>query len=194
MELRDLAALHSDGADAGDAVERRFELVGGELPELGLRELIGGEAVAEDGEGGEGEAVGGDDGGGGKSLTDTAESGIDQLQRAEHVDAPVEEEAYLRRASAGGGAYGDQAGNGVYGVLDGLGDGHLHLLDRHDTVVDADDDAGKVGLRKDGDRNLLRRVDPGQREHDKEEEDGAAISAASQKGRSLTGTGSSLTS
>ncbi len=36
VELGDLAALDDDGADAGDAIERRLEVVGGELPELGL--------------------------------------------------------------------------------------------------------------------------------------------------------------
>ena len=38
VELGYLAALNGDGADAVDAVERRLEVVGGELPESGLRE------------------------------------------------------------------------------------------------------------------------------------------------------------
>ena len=66
--LGDLAALDDDGADAVEAIEGRLELVGGEFPEAGLRDGVGGESVAEDGEGGEGEAVGGDDGGGGERL------------------------------------------------------------------------------------------------------------------------------
>ena len=37
VELGDLSALHDDGADAVDAIERRLEVVGGDLPELRLR-------------------------------------------------------------------------------------------------------------------------------------------------------------
>ena len=48
VELGNLAALDSDGADAGDAIERRLQVVGGDLPQLGLRDGVGGEAIAED--------------------------------------------------------------------------------------------------------------------------------------------------
>ena len=34
MELGNLAALHGDGADAGDAVQRRLQAVGRQLPEF----------------------------------------------------------------------------------------------------------------------------------------------------------------
>ena len=60
VELGDLAALHGDGADTRDAVERRLQRVGGQLPELRLRERVRGEAVAENGKRGEGEAIDGD--------------------------------------------------------------------------------------------------------------------------------------
>ncbi len=40
VELGNLAALDGDGADAVDAVERRLERVGGELPELRLRDSV----------------------------------------------------------------------------------------------------------------------------------------------------------
>ena len=33
VELGNLAALHGHGADAGDAVQRRLEIIGGDLPE-----------------------------------------------------------------------------------------------------------------------------------------------------------------
>ena len=38
VELGHLAALHDDGADAVDAVQRRLQVVGGDLPELRLRD------------------------------------------------------------------------------------------------------------------------------------------------------------
>ncbi len=69
---------------------------------------------------------------------------IGQLQGMEHVHIPVEEQAYLRRAAAGGAAHGNQAGNAIDGVLDPLGDGDLHLLDGHHAVVDPDHHAGKL--------------------------------------------------
>ena len=45
VELGDLAALHDDGADAGDAIERGLEVVGGELPEPGGETVEGCRAV-----------------------------------------------------------------------------------------------------------------------------------------------------
>jgi len=49
LKLGHLAALHHDGRDAGLAVEARFDVVGGHLPDAGLRHRVGGEAVAHDG-------------------------------------------------------------------------------------------------------------------------------------------------
>ncbi len=92
-----------------------------------------------------------------------------------YVDAPVEEEGDFGGAAGGGGAHQDEAGNAVDGVLDGFGDGDLHLLDGHDAVIDADDDAGKVGLREDGDGDLKRGVDAGEGEGEQKEEDGLGV-------------------
>ena len=39
-ELRHLAALHDDGADAGEPVERRLQFVGGDLPEAVVRDGV----------------------------------------------------------------------------------------------------------------------------------------------------------
>ena len=47
VKLRHLAALHHHGADAVDAIQRRLQVVGGDLPELRLGNGVGGEAVAE---------------------------------------------------------------------------------------------------------------------------------------------------
>ncbi len=173
VELRHLATLYCDGADAVDAIEWRLERVGGDFPELRLGERGGGEAVAEDGKGGEGEPVGGEAGGAGQGLLRAAECGVDELQGAKHIGVPVEEEADLCGAAAGGGAHGGEAGNAVDGVFNGLGDGDLHLLDGHDAVVDADDDAGEVCFRKDGDGGLVEGVDAGDGEGRGEEEDRA---------------------
>src|SRR5580704_7742247 len=105
--------------------------------------------------------MGTDLGGGGKALFDLGERGVDQLKRGDHVLVPVEEEADLGAASAGGGAHGQESGDGVDGVFDGLGDEDLHLFDGHDAVVDANDDAGEVGFGKDGDGHAQGKVDAG---------------------------------
>ncbi len=183
VELGDLSALDDDGADAGDAIERGTEVVGCQLPERsggdGRRSAgagrIDGEGVAEDGECGEGELMGGDFGGGRELLLDLGEGGVGELQGEVHVTGPIEEEADLSGAAAGGAADGDEAGDAVDRVLDGLGDGDLHLLDGHDAVIDADDDAGKVGIGKDRDGNLKRGVDAREGERDEKEEDGPGM-------------------
>ena len=173
VKLRHLPALHQHRADAVDAIERRLQVVGGDLPELRLRNGVGGEAVAEDGKAGKGEPVGGDARRGRQRLLHLGQRRVHQLQRLHHVDIPVEEQAHFGRAAAGGGAHGLKAGNGVDRVLDGLRDGHFHLLDRHHAVVHADHDARKVGLGKDRDGHLEGQVDARHREQDGEEEDGA---------------------
>ena len=177
MKLGNLAALHHDGADAVDAIQWRLQIIGRDLPELRGREkslppaCVRRKRVAKDGKGREGQPVGGDLRCAGKRLLHLGKRRVRQLQRAIHVDVPVEEEADLGRAATGGAAYRLQAGNAVDRVLDRLGDGHLHLLDRHDTVIDADDDAGEIGVRKDGDRKLGRGIDSTQRKRRAEEED-----------------------
>ena len=48
VKLRHLAALHEHRAHSRDAIQRRLQIVGGDLPEPRLRHGVGGEAVAED--------------------------------------------------------------------------------------------------------------------------------------------------
>ena len=107
--LRHLAALHPHRAHAGHAVQRRLQIVGGNLPQPGLRNGIGCEAVAEDGEGGEGKPVGGDTRRRRQALRRLGQRRIHQLQRLDHVHVPVEEKAHFRRAAAGGRSHGEQA-------------------------------------------------------------------------------------
>ena len=173
MELGDFAALHGNRADAVDTIEGRLEVVCSDFPELSLRDSVRGEAVAEDGECGECEAIGGDAGGRGERLLDLAEGGVNQLEGGDHVLVPGEEQADFGRAAAGGGANSLKAGDGVDRVFNGLGDGDLHLLDGHDAVVDPDDDAGKVSSGKDRDGDLEREIDAGDGEDAGKEEDGA---------------------
>ena len=75
-KLRHLPALYRYGTDAEYAIERRLQVVGGHLPELRLRNGIGGKAVAQNRKCGEGKAIGGDARGGRQRLSDFAESRV----------------------------------------------------------------------------------------------------------------------
>src|SRR5437879_1487832 len=75
-----------------------------------------------------------------------------------------------------------RTGDGVDGVCDGLGDEDLHLFDGHDAVVDANDDAGKVGFGKDGDGHAQGEIDACQAEDDGEEEDGLGVACEPEGG------------
>ena len=82
VKLRHLAALHGHGADARNAIQRRLQIVGRNLPKPRLRNRVGGEAVAENRKGGEGEPVGGDRAVGGSVCSTLLQRRIHQLQRA----------------------------------------------------------------------------------------------------------------
>ncbi len=93
LDVGYLVALHDDGADAVEAVQRGLQLVGRDLPQLRHGDRVRREAVAQDRERGEGKAVGCDDGSVGQCLANFGEGGVDQLEGPEHIDIPVEEEA-----------------------------------------------------------------------------------------------------
>ena len=173
VKLRHLATLHDYGADALHAIQGRLQIVSGNLPKLRWRNGVGSETVAEDGKGREREPVRSDLGRGRQRLLHLGERRIHQLERLVHVHVPIEEQADFGLAAAGNGANGDQPRHGVYRILDGLGDRDLHLLHRHHAVVDADDYARKVRLRKDRDGHLEGEVDASYGENGREEEDGA---------------------
>src|SRR5262249_18361594 len=85
---------------------------------------------------------------------DSYQRRIDLLQGEHHVNIPVEEQVDLSRAAAGNRAHRDQPRDAVDGFFDGTRDGDNHLVNRHDAVVDADDDAGKINLREHRDWNF----------------------------------------
>ena len=68
---------------------------------VGLRDGLGGEAVAHDRESGKRQAVCGDFGRGRQSGACLGNGGIDQVESLEHIHVPVEEEIYLGGAAAG---------------------------------------------------------------------------------------------
>src|SRR6185312_12349185 len=171
MKFRHLAALHHHCAHPRNPVKRRLQLVGGQLPQLGLGHGIRRETVTEDRKGSECEPVGGYAGGGGKLLLHLRQLLVNQQQSLDHVCVPGKEQIDFRRSAAGDGAHRDQTGHGVHRFLDGPRDGDLHLLDGRDSVIDADDDARKVRLWKDGDGNLEREVNAGNGECDGKEDD-----------------------
>ena len=149
MKLRHLAALHRDSAHAQHPIQRRLELISGQVPQLRLRKPVRSEAVSENRKSSEGEPIRSNDSGTRQRLPHSADGCIDQLERLKHVDAPVEEKADLSRTAAGYGTNPNQAGHGVNRVFNRLGDGYLHLLDGHYSVVDANHHTRKICLGKD---------------------------------------------
>ena len=83
---------------------------------------------------------------------------VDALERENHVRLPIEEEIDFGGASAGDGLHSLQSGYAVDGFFDGAGDRYEHLVDRHYAIVDADDNAGKIGFRKDGNGHSQRTI------------------------------------
>ena len=168
LEFGNLAALQHHHRHAVHAIEPRLDGVVGELPELRLRHGVRGQAVAENRERREGQAIGRQFRGGRQRGLHARQRRVHVLQRLEHVDAPVEEQIDFRRAAAGDGANLLQAGHAVHGLFDGPRDRHLHLIDGRDAVVDADHDAREIGGGEDRHRNRERKIhaDGDQREDD----------------------------
>src|SRR6202140_5783270 len=149
MKLRYLAALHRDSAPTQYPIQWRLQLIGSQFPELRLRKPVRSETVSENRKSSEGEPVRSNDRGAGQRLPHSANGRIHQLKRLKHVDVPVEEKADLGRSSAGDGTNPHQARHGVNRIFNRLGDGYLHLLDRHYTVVNADHHTRKICFGED---------------------------------------------
>ena len=57
LEFRLFPALHEDGGNAIQPVQARLDVIGRQLPKIGLRCRVRGQAVADDGKAGEGQAM-----------------------------------------------------------------------------------------------------------------------------------------
>ena len=95
---------------------------------------------------------------------------VHQLQRGHHVHVPVKEQVDFGGAAAGDRAHLLQPRYAVDGFFDRPRDGDHHLIGRHDAVVNANDDAGKICGRKDRDRDGERQVHSGHRQDEGEED------------------------
>src|SRR6516164_4054257 len=170
LKLGDASALHQDGGDAVQAIDARLEIVGGNFPEFVLGNAVRRQAVADDGKGSKRQAMGFDLGARGKFGLEAGDNGVDALQRKDHVGLPVEEEIDFSRTAARNGDDFLQAGNTVYSFFERAGNRDQHLIDRHDTVVDSDEDAWKVGVRKNGDRDAEGEISTNERKADGQEQ------------------------
>ena len=92
MKFGLLPTLDDNPCHAGQSIEPRLDVVGREFPQIGLRNFIGREAVADDGETRKIHPIGFDFRGRRKAALDARHGGVDHLQRLDHVDIPVEEE------------------------------------------------------------------------------------------------------
>src|SRR5262249_21199359 len=64
-----------------------------------------------------------------------------------------------------------QTRNAVDALLERPGDGHFHLLDRHDAVIDANDDSREIRRRKDCNRNAQRFINANNRQDEDQKND-----------------------
>src|SRR5262249_34537979 len=170
VKLGPLAALDEHARHARQSVQARFDLVRRQLPEFGLRHRVGGQAVADDREARKIETVRPNLHGRAEAALEASHGGVDHLERQDHVDAPVEEQVDLGGPAARHRADRPEAGHASDRLFDRPRDRHLHLLDRHDAVVDADDDPRKIRRRKHGDRQRQRLVDADHGENADEED------------------------
>ena len=98
VKFRLLPALHDHRGDAVQPVQARLDLIGRHLPQLGLRHAVGGQAVADDGKLGEGQAMRFDLRGGGKLRLHPRNRRVHVLQGLEHVHVPAEITDRFRRS------------------------------------------------------------------------------------------------
>jgi hypothetical protein len=98
----------------------------------------------------------------------TPYGGINELERLNHVHAPIEGQIHLGRAAAGNGADIFKTRHAIDSVFERTGDGHFHLVDGHDTVIHANDNPWKVSRWKHSDRDRKRFVDSHHRQHTNE--------------------------
>src|SRR5205823_13451597 len=85
--------------------------------------------------------------------------------------APVEEKVDLRFSAAGDRRDFLKAGDTVDSFFERSGDGHEHLVNRHDSVIDADDDARKIRVGENRDGNAKGKISAYQRErYDQEQQ------------------------
>ena len=100
----------------------------------------------------------------------TSDDGVHTLQSQNHVGVPVEEQIHFGGTTARYGSNLLQARHAIYRLFDGPRDGNEHLVDGHDAVVHADDDARKIGVRKYGDRDRKSEVASHKRHADGQEQ------------------------
>ncbi len=99
---------------------------------------------------------------GGQLRLQAGNNRIHSLQRQDHVGAPVEEQIHFGGTAAGDGLHPAEPGDAVDRFFDGLGDRNEHLVDGHDAVVNANDDAREIRAWKDRHWNLDRQIDSDQ--------------------------------
>ena len=147
--LAQLPAQHLHAGHAIDPRHRRTERDLGEVAQRSGIALRRRDAVADDREDRKGEPVGPLDRRTGRQPGgELRHLRLHDLQRLHDVGLPVEEEIDLRRTAPRRRLDARDPGDAAHGFLDRLGHGDEGLLRGSDAVLRDDDDARKVGLRK----------------------------------------------
>ena len=141
VEFRLLSALHHDGGHAVEPVQTRLQIVVGHRPELRLRHRVGGQAVADDGKAGKGQAMRLDDSRSAAacralwaSAASTSCSVVTMSTcQSKNRSISAEPRLVIERTCCSPGTL-------LTDFFDRPRDGDHHLVDRHHAVVDADHD------------------------------------------------------
>src|SRR5258708_2143337 len=175
LELGFGAALYHDRGHAAHAIQTRSDLVRCHLPELGLGNFVRCQAVTHNRKRSDCQSMALDLRSGGKLGRNLGKRRVNQLERLEHVHLPVEEEIDLCRAPAGNGANGLQSLHTMNCLLHRARHRHHHLVNRHDSVVNGDDDARKIRRQKHSNRNRESLVRSNDCDHNDHKDDGCGV-------------------
>ena len=98
------------------------------------------------------------------------QGGVDPLEGLEHVHVPIEVQIDFGGAATGDGLNRLQPFHAVDGLLQRARDGHHHLVDRHDTVINPDDHTREICGGKHGHGDGERQVAAYQRQRENEKD------------------------
>ncbi len=175
MKFRLPAAQDFHAGHAGNLEKTRLQLIIRRLPKRHDVAAGTGEADANDGKGRERHALNFRVGGRRQITADLREPPQHIQLGLRHVHMPVEEDIDLGRTALGGRTHGERARNVFHRLFDGPRYRRHHFVGGHDAVVHENDDARKIGLRKNRRRHAQRGENSRQTQGRRDERDGQRV-------------------
>jgi len=158
LEFRLFPSLHQHRGDTVQSIEAWLDVIGRHLPQIRLQHGLRSKAIANNGKTRKRKAIRFDVHGGRQRTLDCRHRGIDPLKGLEHIHIPVKVQVDFGGAATGNGLNRLQPFHAVDGLLQRARDGHHHLVDRHNAVINTDDYTRKIRGGKhchgDGERHV----------------------------------------